>query len=191
MSDSPRPLRADARRNRVRVLEVAKAVLARDGTAASMREIARQAEVGLATVYRQFPTKEALFEAIVTEQTREIAGQAQSLADDENPGEAFFAFFTYAVTSSTGQKMLVDALADAGVDINAGELGQANRAMLDGAEILLVRAQQAGAVRKDMGMRELGALVSAACLAAERQHWDEDLRTRVLGIFFDGLSPRT
>ncbi|WP_030621495.1 TetR/AcrR family transcriptional regulator [Streptomyces fulvoviolaceus] len=191
MSDAPRPLRADARRNRVRVLDAAKTVLTREGMSASMRSIAQHAGVGLGTVYRQFPTKEALYEAIVTEQTRDLVGRARSLAETGNPGEAFFTFFTHAVTDSTGQKMLVDALTDAGVDLSTGLLGEANRDLLAATETLLTRAQQAGAVRADVAMQELSALLSAACLAAERQQWDDALRTRVLGIFFDGLGPRT
>jgi AcrR family transcriptional regulator len=189
VSDTSRPLRADARRNRARVLEAAETVLARDGMAASLREIARQADVGLATIYRQFPTKEALYEAIVLERIRRLVEEAQASADTDDAGTAFFAFFTRVVADATEQKMLVDALADAGVDVKAG-MGDLHRAMLDAIEALLTRAQRAGAVRGDLAMPELLALLGAACLAAQRSRWDEGMRTRALAFMFDGFRPR-
>jgi AcrR family transcriptional regulator len=189
VSDTSRPLRADARRNRARVLEAAETILARDGMAASLREIARQAGVGLATIYRQFPTKEALYEAIVVERVRRLVDEARALADVDDAGAAFFAFFTRVVADSTDQKMLVDALADVGVDVKAG-MDDLHREMVEAIEALLTRAQRAGAVRVDLAMRELLALLGAACLAAERNRWDEGMRTRALAFMFDGFRPR-
>ncbi|MEU9835163.1 helix-turn-helix domain-containing protein [Streptosporangium sp. NPDC048047] len=181
-----RPLRADARRNRERILRTAEIVLARDGLSASMREIARQADVGLATIYRQFPTKEALYEAIVVARVRALVDEARGLADSEEPGAAFFRFFTRVVEDATHKKTLVDALTDAGVDVKAGMSGL-SREMVAVIETLLTRAQQAGRVRADVRMPELLALLSAACLAAERGRWEEPLRTRTLSVMFDGL----
>ncbi|GII76191.1 TetR family transcriptional regulator [Sphaerisporangium rufum] len=189
MPDPSRPLRADARRNRERVLAAAEVVLARDGMSASLREIARQAGVGLATIYRQFPTKEALYEEIVIGRVRRLVDQAAALSAAEDAGAAFFGFFTSIVADATHKKVLVDALADAGVDVKA-RMGDLQRAMVDAIETLLDRARRAGAVRGDLAMPELLALLAAACLAAERNQWDESLRTRALAIMFDGFRPR-
>ncbi|MDP4509178.1 TetR/AcrR family transcriptional regulator [Nonomuraea turcica] len=179
-------MRADAQRNRARVLDAAEEVLARDGLSASMREIAEVAGVGVGTIYRQFPTKEALYQAIVMDRQQRLAGLADELAAAQDAGAAFFAFFTKIVEDSTVKKVLVDALAVAGIDAKAGAPD------IRGAiEALLTRAQRAGAVRGDVGMAELLALLSATCLAAQHNNWDEGLRTRTLAVVFDGLRPPT
>ncbi|WP_430785503.1 TetR/AcrR family transcriptional regulator [Actinoplanes sp. G11-F43] len=170
MPDSSRPLRADAARNRLKVIEAAERVLAKDGAAASMRDIAGRAGVGLATVYRQFPTKESLFEAIVAERVARLLARARM--DAEDPGAAFAEFVTFAVEESTGER----ALAEAGHD-----------ALWETVGTLLRRAQDAGRIRPDARVDEVFALITALCLTADRQQWDEELRTRTLAIVFDGL----
>ncbi|SDH44535.1 TetR/AcrR family transcriptional regulator [Nonomuraea jiangxiensis] len=177
-------MRADAQRNRARVLEAAETVLARDGLSASMREIAELAGVGVGTIYRQFPTKEVLYQAIVTDRMRRLAELADELAAAADPGDAFFEYFTTIVEDSTVKKVLVDALAAAGIDAKAGAPD-----IKGSIETLLVRAQEAGAVRGDVGMEELLALLSATCLAAQHHNWNADLRTRTLAVVFDGLRP--
>ncbi|MGI5487890.1 TetR/AcrR family transcriptional regulator [Microtetraspora malaysiensis] len=175
-------MRADAQRNRARVLEAAEEVLARDGLAASMRAVAELAGVGVGTIYRQFPTKEALYQAIVVDRTRRLAERAAELAEGGDPGRAFFTFFAMIVEHATTKKVFVDALSAAGVDPKAGSPD-----LRGPIETLLVRAQRSGAVRPDVGMPELLALLSAACLAAQQQSWDPELRDRALGVVFDGL----
>ncbi|MBF8192699.1 TetR/AcrR family transcriptional regulator [Nonomuraea sp. K274] len=181
-----KPLRADARRNRVRILAAAELVLARDGLSASVREIARQADVGMATIYRQFPTKEALYEAIVVSRIQALVEEFRELAVADDAGAAFFHFFSRLVEESTHKKMLADALADAGIDVEAG-MAELAQEMARVIEPLLTRAQRAGVIREDLAMAELMALLTAACLAAERNRWDDAWRTRVLGLMFDGL----
>ena len=156
---------------------------------ASIREIARQAGVGLATIYRQFPTKEALFEAVVKQRVADLRERAERLAEADDPRAALFDFFSQAVAYSTGERALVDYLATAGVDIKT-ETAPLYRELEDATEVLLGRAQAAGAIRQDIGLDELVSLIVAASLAAERQQWDEDLRSRVLTVMFDGLASR-
>jgi AcrR family transcriptional regulator len=179
-------MRADAVRNRARVLAAAEAVLTRDGLDAPMRAIARQAGVGLGTIYRQYPTKEALYQAIMTDRMQRLAAQADTLASAGDAGEAFFAFFTSIVEDATTKKIFADALEEAGIDAKAAEPDAAHD-VLRAIDTLLTRAQRAGAVRNDVGMPELLGLLASACLAAKNQHWSEPLRTRTLGIIFDGL----
>src|SRR3984885_11301949 len=86
-------LRADARRNRARVLEVAAQVFAAEGLSVPVHEIARRAGVGTGTVSRHFSAKEDLYEAILLSRMEQLARQADALARTEDPGTAFFTFF--------------------------------------------------------------------------------------------------
>src|SRR4051812_5490623 len=88
-----RPPRADALRNRARVLTAAEAVFAARGTSASTEEVAREAGVGIGTVFRHFPTKEALLEAVYVARLRRLAEEADALVSADDAGEAFFTFF--------------------------------------------------------------------------------------------------
>jgi AcrR family transcriptional regulator len=180
-------MRADAARNRDRVLEAAELVLTRDGLEAPMRAIARQAGVGVGTIYRQYPTKEALYQAIMADRMERLVTQASSLAAGTDAGASFFAFFDSIVTDATTKKIFADALADAGIDAKAASGEAAGHDVLAAIETLLVRAQRAGAVREDVGMPEVLGLLSGACLAAKQQRWDAERRARTLGVVFDGL----
>lgn len=191
MSSTGRPLRADARRNRDKVIEAARAAIAREGASASMRTIAEVAGVGLATVYRQFPTKRAMLEAILGEQVEALIERAEQLADASDPGEAFEEFFTAAVTDARyPQDLFIEALTDAGLDPAAASPGTDPR-MVVATERLLVRAQQAGAVRGDLAMADLALLLSAACFAADRARADPAQVERVVAVFRDGLAARS
>jgi AcrR family transcriptional regulator len=181
-----RPLRADARRNRALVLETAEAVFAAKGISASTEEIARQAGVGIGTVFRHFPTKEALLEAIIVGRLRRLADEADSLSTADDPGPAFFAFFTRAVDQSATKIAFVDALAGAGVDVESA-ISQVGQDLHHAMDRLLTRAQQAGAVRDDVGVTELIALLAGTSRAAEHAGWDDDVTARTLAIVFDGL----
>ncbi|MFB6836158.1 TetR/AcrR family transcriptional regulator [Streptomyces sp. NPDC056361] len=189
MTKEAKPLRADALRNRALVLEAAETVLARDGVAASMRAVAQQAGVGLGTIYRHFPTQEALYAAILDDRMRRLAERATTSYATSDAGPAFVEFFTDVVDNASRMKAMADTLGDAGVDVKAG-LSEAGASIRSAIETLFVRAQQAGAVREDVGMPELLALLGAACMAAERNQWDPQLRDRTLNVIFDGLRPR-
>ncbi|GAA4639768.1 TetR/AcrR family transcriptional regulator [Actinoallomurus vinaceus] len=185
-----RPLRADALRNRARILEAAEAVFAAHGTSVSTEEVARQAGVGIGTVFRHFPTKEALLEAVFVARLDRLAAEADALMGAEDPGEAFFAFFTQVVGHAATKNAFTAALAEAGVDVRATTAetgGELKRAL--GA--LLRRAQDAGAVRHDIGLPEVLALLVGASGAAERVAGDAAVRERTLGVVLDGLrAPR-
>jgi AcrR family transcriptional regulator len=182
-------MRADARRNRARILKVAEAVFAAKGASASTEEIALLAGVGIGTVFRHFPTKEALLEAILMERVARLGEAARSLATSADPGPALFGLITHMVEQAVKKKTYVDVLADAGLDsrIARSQVGQeAVQALGD----LLARAQQAGAVRDDIGVAELIALVVGASRAAEHAGRDRAVRARTLQVVFDGLRPR-
>jgi AcrR family transcriptional regulator len=184
---SPRPLRADARRNRARVLAAAEDVFAEQGTGASTEEIARRAGVGIGTVFRHFPTKEALLEAVFVGRLRRLAGEAGGLAGAADPGAAFFDFFHRVVAHAATKNAFADALAEAGVDVSSAtsEVGEELRGALS---VLLEQAQAAGAVRPDVGVPELTALLVGASRAVE-QTTDAGVRARTLRVLLDGLRP--
>ncbi|MEU9844544.1 helix-turn-helix domain-containing protein, partial [Actinomadura sp. NPDC048032] len=95
-----RPLRADALRNRAKVLAAAEEVFAVQGTSASTEEVARKAGVGIGTVFRHFPTKESLLEAVLVALLKRLAAEARDLRAAADPGAAFFGFFTRVVSQA-------------------------------------------------------------------------------------------
>ncbi|CAN5536179.1 TetR/AcrR family transcriptional regulator [soil metagenome] len=181
--ETERPLRADAARNRARVLEVAYETFAAEGLAVPIDEIARRAGVGAGTVYRHFPTKEALFGAVFEERIHRIGTNARALLTSEGPGEALFAFLREMVRTGAADQGLVDALAGYGIDLETAAPG-AEAEFLAMLGELLTAAQQAGTVRADVGVMEVKALL-VVCKAA--QHYGDDVSVRVAGVIADGL----
>jgi len=164
----------------------AEEVLARDGLSASMRDIATRAGVGLGTIYRHFPTQEALYQAIIVDRTQRLVAEAEALSALDDAGAAFFGYFTRIVANAAEKKAMADVLADAGIDPKAG-MAHLGSDMRRAVSSLLDRAQAAGAVRRDLGLAEVLALLAGACMAAERHQWDAGFRDRTLSILFDGL----
>lgn len=182
-----RPLRADARRNRARVLDAAEAVFASRGISASTEEVARAAGVGVGTLFRHFPTKEELLEAVYRGRLRRMAEAARALDAADLPGTAFFTFLTDAVMHSGAKIAVADALTAAGIDVRAASANEAHE-LAEALTVLLVRTQQSGSVRTDVGLPELIALLVGASRAAEHAS-DDETRTRVVRIILDGLRP--
>ena len=116
--DAP-PLRADARRNRERILEVAREVFASEGLSVPIDTVAARAGIGVGTVYRHFPTKEALFAAIVTDRVEALGADARAALEDDDPGAALFGFLTTMAERSATDMALADAFA-------AAEIGRAS-----------------------------------------------------------------
>jgi len=186
VSPDDRPLRADARRNRALLLEAAEAVFAARGVSAPTEEVARAAGVGVGTLFRHFPTKEALLEAVYRTRLRRMADELRDLGTAEDPGTALFDFLADAVARSATKVAVADALAEAGIDVTAS--AQEGHDLAGGLGRLLVRAQEAGAVRPDVGLPELIALLIGASRAAEHAGTDP-VRTRIIGVILDGLRP--
>lgn len=187
MTETARPLRADAARNRARVLEVAYDTFASDGLAVPIDEIARRAGVGAGTVYRHFPTKEALFVAVVDDRLRRISDSARALLSSEGPGEALFAFLREMVRTGAADHGLVDALVGYGIHLETAAPG-AEAAFLAMLGELLSAAHQAGTVRADVGVAEIKALL---VLCKVPQLYGGDVSERVAQVIEDGLrAPR-
>lgn len=180
------PLRADARRNRARIVEAAQQAFGTEGLSVPLDEIARRAGVGAGTVYRHFPTKESLFEEIVLDRVRGMVARVREEGKANDPGPAFYRVLTELVEQNALKKDLTDALAGAGIDV-MGPLSKARHGMHEALGILLQRAQTAGAVRSDVNTDDLTILLSAIFLAAQRR--PGEVPTKALAVIRDGLKP--
>jgi AcrR family transcriptional regulator len=188
-----RPLRADAARNRAKVLEAANEAFAAEGPGVALDEIARRAGVGAGTVYRHFPTKEALLQAVVSDRLHSLAAEAEArlAAPGTDPGEAFFGYFIEIIESGLEKADLTEALTAAGAGVGAETLAAGARLMA-GLGTLLHRAQQAGNVRTDVSADDLHALAAAAIAAEKRAAAGPDPAPggRMTRVICDGLRPR-
>ena len=177
--------RADAVRNLAKILQAAEEVFAAEGLGVPIDEVARRAGVGIGTVYRHFPTKEALFEAIVVSRLEDLIERAQELCTATDAGAALFAFVDDLVTLAVEKKDIHDELARAGV--SSAQLGAPIKDELTArVEVLLQRAQAAGAVRQDVNIVDLTTLLMGTCMAAGQQGRPE-CTARLVAVICDGL----
>ncbi|MGW6412880.1 TetR/AcrR family transcriptional regulator [Streptomyces vinaceus] len=183
-----RPLRADAARNRARLLDVATEVFTTRGVGVPTEEIARAAGVGVGTLFRHFPTKEALLEAVMVRRLEEMAAMTARLADRTDPAGAFFACFRLVVERSAGKNEFAHALAAAGVDVHAA-LRAPTEEIKARLAALLSEAQRTGAVRPELRLPELLALLVGTGTMLEQLGTDPAARERVFQVVFDGLRP--
>lgn len=190
MSGAPeRPMRADAARNRARLLDVATRVFTTRGVGTPTEEIARAAGVGVGTLFRHFPTKEALLEAVMVRRLQDIAAGTAELTAAAEPGPAFFEAFRLVVEQSAGKEEFTRALAAAGVDAHAA-LQEVSTTIRTRLADLLAGAQRAGAVRPDLGLPEVIALLAGTSTALDRLAADPAARERTLAVVLDGLRPQ-
>jgi AcrR family transcriptional regulator len=186
----PRPMRADAQRNYQRLLSAAAAAFAEHGADdVSLEEIARRAGVGIGTLYRHFPTRQALLEAVYREQVEAVRAAAEEQLRSDAPGEALAAWLRVLVDFSSTKHSLTTALL-ATMDKDSELLSSCSAVIRGAAEALLARAQEAGAVRADADAKDLIRLVHAVNLAAQYGPADPDQRDRMLGFVLDGLRPQ-
>jgi AcrR family transcriptional regulator len=181
--------RVDARANRSRILDVAEDVFGQGGASASTEEVARLAGVGIATVFRHFPTKAALLEAVLVRRFDRLRERAETMLTAADPGRAFADFFSYLVADAATKIAITEALLDAGGDRD-GAAGPASDGLRRAVGALLRHAQLAGAVRSDVELPEVYALLVGTSQAAARAHLDEQARSRLLAIVGYGLAPR-
>nr|WP_090346104.1 TetR/AcrR family transcriptional regulator [Mycolicibacterium malmesburyense]CRL78719.1 transcriptional regulator [Mycolicibacterium malmesburyense] len=179
-----RPLRADAQRNRARVLEVAYDAFATDGLAVPIDEIARRACVGAGTVYRHFPTKADLYRAVVENRIESLVAEGRALTEGVPPGDALFVLLRSLVLHwGATDRGLKDALAGEGVDVTAA-IPETEEAFLEFLGGLLTAAQDAGTVRRDIDVRDVKAIL-AGCFAIQDTNPDD--AGRLTEVVLDGL----
>jgi AcrR family transcriptional regulator len=184
MAQPARPLRADAARNRARVLEVAYETFAADGLAVPIDEIARRAGVGAGTVYRHFPTKEDLYRAVVEDRIRHIVDEGRALVAADDPGEALFTFLRSMVLQwGATDRGLSDALAGFGIDVET-VIPEAEVDFLGMLGDLLRAAQKAGTVRRDVDVPDVKAMLVGL---QAMQSYNDEAAQRLTDAVLDGL----
>lgn len=186
MAQPERPLRADAVRNRARVLEVAYEAMAAEGISVPIDEIARRAGVGAGTVYRHFPTKEALFGAVIRDRLEHMVATGRALLTSAEPGEALYSFVKEIVVGSACDMSLAQAMAGSGIDVNV-VAPEAEAQFLGLLGDLLAAAQRAGTARAGVTVPEAKALIVGAQAI---QGYNPDIAERAIDIVLDGLRPR-
>jgi AcrR family transcriptional regulator len=181
------PRRADARRNYELLLAAARAEFAARGVNVPLDDIAVRAGVGNATLYRNFPTRRALIEAVHRERIEAIGARAdEAIAGDAPPDVALAGWLRGLVAEGSSAHGLTAALTAALYEDDA-DVSWCRRLVEDAATRLLVRAQRAGTVRSDVGVAEVLRLVNALASVAERCPADDRRVDLLLSVVMDGL----
>jgi AcrR family transcriptional regulator len=181
VQNPPRVQRSDARRNRERVVAAARRCMARDGLDAGMDDIARTAGVGVGTVYRHFPTKDELVEALAGERFERLRDIALEALDMDDPAQAFEQFIRAAARIQTEDRALSEVL----VSRPGTMRGAAERVgMLELTDKVLRRAQKAGAIRPDADARDIPMIMCGMAGTFDNPFADNE---RYIGIVLDGL----
>jgi AcrR family transcriptional regulator len=183
----PRRLRADAERNRRRLLDAATEMFCERGLEVGVGEIAQRAGVGRGTLFRNFASKDELIVAIVVERMQEMVATGRGLLDAEDPGEALFRLIDLSVGCAESDRALFDAVDDAW--LANPEIRAAHGEMLSVLDALVVRAQQAGAVRDDVGAVDVLMLLKGVGEASRSfRHLDADIALRQLDLLRSAIS---
>jgi AcrR family transcriptional regulator len=177
-------LRADARRNREELLDVARQVIREQGVDASLRDIARRAGVGIATLYRHFPTRDDLIAAIIGEGIQRLNARAAELAETKPPGEALEEWLSYMASRIGPYHGLPGAIHDA-LTTGGSPLGILCADMMDAGDRLLTQAQTDGVIRPDVTWPDIFTAVAAISAIATQS--SPDTSTRILDVYLDGL----
>ena len=178
-----RPMRADARRNYERLVAAAREVFARDGGGASMEAIARQAGVGVGTLYRHFPRRIDVVEAVYRTDVDNLVDTAEKVVTELEPWAAVVAFLEAFVRYAQGKRTFVNELHEAfekSPDLRLDMLDRVRRAV----DLVLGRAQAAGVVRSDVSGTDLMQLLGPMCTNASLS---QEQSMRLLTVILDGL----
>jgi AcrR family transcriptional regulator len=175
-----RPMRSHARRNRERIIDAAREALTGTGQDVSLNEIARKAEVGIGTLFRHFPNRDALLEALTYERTMALCAEATRLIDAMEPAAALAKWTRCLAYHMATCRGLPAALV-------TGGLGASYQALDQAAASLLVRAQKAGEVRIDLDVPTLISMASAASWLLEQDPDRNDRADFMLAAIAEGL----
>jgi AcrR family transcriptional regulator len=189
-SDETKPMRADAQRNHEKILRAAEEIFALDGVMVPIDIVAERAGVGIGTLYRHFPTKEALYEAIVVTRINAVIAAADDflLDTDAQPGAALDAFLREFARQAADKQDLFEALGQAGIDIKARFSDRVDELMAR-IDVLRRRAVDAGAIRGDVETQDILNLVIGTCHAAGHSGSDDQALQRCVSIVLAGLQP--
>jgi AcrR family transcriptional regulator len=185
MTTLEKPLRADARRNREKVLAAARAVFAEEGVDAQMDDVARRADVGVGTVYRHFPTKEALLSALNDELFAVLAVHARTLLTLEDPWEAFTRVMWFGAEKTAGDRAFTEIISETRKLPARTSPGKEDLIVTVGE--LMDRCKAAGKMRADAIVEDIGLLMCGVGSASQMEHPVPDAWRRHLAIVLDGL----
>ncbi len=180
--------RADAVRNRERVLEAAKAVFSAGGNEASLEAVARHAGVGIGTLYRHFPTREALYEAVYRREVEQLGELAEQLGNAPEPVAALRRWLRANVEFVATKKGMVAALAlvaHGSTELHAYSFDRLTKAIGS----LLKRAVAAGEIRGDISAEDVLRALIGMCYMHDQPGW-QATALRLLDVFVDGLRVR-
>jgi AcrR family transcriptional regulator len=184
----PRKPRADALRNRDRLLEAAKTVFSAGGPDASLEAVARTAGVGIGTLYRHFPTREALFEAVYRHEVQQLAELAEQLKKDTRPIEALRQWMRSIVKFVATKRGMSTALAFA-IAKDSDLVSDSSDRLTRAIGLLLEQAVAAGEVRSDVSSEDLLRAIVGMCYTHDQPGWQKNV-LRLVDIFVDGLRNR-
>ena len=181
-----RPLRRDAERNRQRILEAARAAFADDGLSVTLDEIARRAGVGVGTIYRRFPDKEQLIDALFEARMNELAAEAEAALQAEDPWQGLVRFLEIACEQHACDRGFKE-VALSGVH-GRERVARARQLMLPIVSKLVARAQADGSLRSDLQATDMPLIqLMLGSLSECTREADPDAWRRFLGIIADGL----
>jgi AcrR family transcriptional regulator len=183
------PLRADAERNRLRLLAAAKELFSTQGLHVTLDDVARHAGVGTGTAYRRFPNKDALIDALMVDRIGELAALARECLEEPDPWVGLTGYFERALALQAADRGLKEVLFSSGRGRE-----RSNQARLQIAPVvtkLVARAVEAGAVRSDFSTSDVPVLnFMINTIVDFSREVQPDLYKRYLAIVFDGMRPR-
>lgn len=186
MAGSSRKPRADALRNRERVLQAAKAVFSAGGPDASLEAVARRAGVGIGTLYRHFPTREALYEAVYRREVEQLGELADQLAREASPVAALRRWLRSNVEFVATKKGMSAALALAAQSSTSELAAFSFERLTSAVGALLARAVAAGEIRADVEAEDLLRALIGMCYLHDQPGWQDSVN-RLMDVFVDGL----
>jgi AcrR family transcriptional regulator len=183
-----RSLRRDAERNRSRIIEAARVVFADRGLRGSYDDIAREAGVGVGTVYRRFPDRQQLIDALFEEALEEIVAIAEEGLAAEDPWDGLVHFLVRVQERQCADRGLRELIVSS--DHGESRLSRVHALIAPRVDRLIARAQDAGQVRGDVDMGDLGMMQIGVCAIADATHESApDAWRRTLSVLLDGLRP--
>ncbi len=185
---APRAMRADAVKNHEKILRAAEEIFALDGVKVPIDVVAERAGVGVGTLYRHFPTKESLYEAIVMTRLTSLLETANRLIRDVEPGRALDSFLREFARQAAEKQDLFDAMDQAGFDFKSRFSDRVDE-LVDRVDVLRQRAVASGAVRADVETSDILNLVMGTCHAASHGGVDESALQRLVTIVITGIQP--
>lgn len=187
MEDEPRRLRADAERNRQRLIAAATAMFCERGLDVGVGEIAQEAGVGRGTLFRNFASKDHLIAAVVVERINDSVMRGRAALTAPDPGQALFDLIDQSIGRSVTDRALFDAIGDTWLAND--EIRTAHTELMGVLDELVQRAQAAGAVRDDIGAVDVLMMIKGVCEAMRSfQHIDADVGMRQLDLLWAAIA---